>query len=270
MNESELEKIKDNYLKIQDELIQIAVLHLNILNNIPSVHASNYRIKNTDHLLEKIKRKYSETRKITVVNYHREITDLIGIRILHIFKDGWKEIDNYIRTNYELHETPKAYMRTGDENSRLENFECITHKFGYRSLHYLIKTKPRGNEYIVEIQVRTIFEEAWGEIDHSIRYPNISDYKILNKYSLILNRLAGLGDEMGINIRELKEEIDKNEISKLETKINKEQRKILNIKRTTSYYSAESILSELNKNEAKIIDLKDWNEYKKMHKDDNS
>ena len=45
MDETEKSKIKEDYLNIQDELGQIGVLHLNMLNKLPDVHASNYRIK---------------------------------------------------------------------------------------------------------------------------------------------------------------------------------------------------------------------------------
>ena len=233
MEEEELEKIKNDYIKRKKELEQIAVQHLNMLNVLPGVHAFKYRVKNEERLIEKIRRKINEGKNITFDNYLKKITDLIGIRILHIFKDEWKEIDNYIRKTYTLKEKPKAYIRAGDSKNGIQNygFKTEEHKFGYRSLHYLIKTKPNKNEYIIEIQVRTIFEEAWGEIDHSIRYPNISDYEILNEYSLILNRLAGLGDEMGLNIKNIKltMDINKKEIEKKDAKILKsiEERDII-------------------------------------------
>jgi ppGpp synthetase/RelA/SpoT-type nucleotidyltranferase len=206
---NEMERIRQNYLSILDELEEIGRYHLNLLSSIKGVHALNYRIKKVDHLIEKIKRKEAEDRKINLDNYMKEITDLIGIRIIHTFKDEWKNIDMSIRENYELIEEPKAYIRKGDNDEEdFCEFDKKIHESGYRSLHYLVNTKPRKEKYIIEIQVRTIFAEAWGEIDHTIRYPNISDDAIIKEYSLILNSLAGIGDEMGINIRKIKSRID--------------------------------------------------------------
>jgi GTP pyrophosphokinase len=147
MDEIEKNKIKEDYLNIQNELDQIGVLHLNMLNKLPDVHASNYRIKEIDHLIRKIDSKNSEGRNITFDNYKQEITDLIGIRILHIFKDGWKNIDKYIRDNYETIEQPKAYIRLGDDIDNLEevNFEISEQDSGYRSFHYVIKSKHGKN-----------------------------------------------------------------------------------------------------------------------------
>jgi hypothetical protein len=69
---------------------------------------------------------------------------------------------------------------------------------------------------LVEIQVRTIFEEGWSEIDHLIRYPYVKDNPILEQYLVMFNRLAGSADEMGTFLLSLKtyleqqDEIQKN------------------------------------------------------------
>ena len=83
------------------------------------------------------------------------------------------------------------------------------HPFNYRSLHYIIKTSPTKATYLSEIQVRTIFEEGWSEIDHSIRYPYHVDNKMYNEYLSILNRFAGGADEMGTFIKNLGIYLDK-------------------------------------------------------------
>ena len=75
--------------------------------------------------------------------------------------------------------------------------QIVRHPFGYRSVHYLLALKPSKNLMVAELQVRTIFEEAWSEIDHHIRYPYQADNPILGNYLEIFNRLAGSADEMG-------------------------------------------------------------------------
>ena len=67
------------------------------------------------------------------------------------------------------------------------------------------KTKNRGNlksiplkrKLVAEIQVRTIFEEGWSEIDHKVRYPNFSENELIGYFLEIFNRMAGSADDMG-------------------------------------------------------------------------
>jgi len=36
-------------------------------------------------------------------------------------------------------------------------------------VHYLLVMQPTKQRYLCELQVRTIFEEGWSEVDHRIR-----------------------------------------------------------------------------------------------------
>ena len=44
----------------------------------------------------------------------------------------------------------------------------------YTSVHYVIEANTR-TKYTCEIQVRTLMEEVWGEVDHRINYPYATD-----------------------------------------------------------------------------------------------
>ena len=57
----------------------------------------------------------------------------------------------------------------------------------------------------LEVQVRTLFEEGWGEIDHHILYPYKKQNPMLTEFSELLNRLAGMGDEMASFYRRLQD-----------------------------------------------------------------
>ena len=63
-----------------------------LLQTLDGVHSTRVRLKDPDHLLEKIVRKRADKRDITIRNYRTEITDLIGARALHLFKTDWPEI----------------------------------------------------------------------------------------------------------------------------------------------------------------------------------
>ncbi|MBK8967820.1 MAG: GTP pyrophosphokinase [Lewinellaceae bacterium] len=211
----DLHSIHDDYSKYLPRLESTAIFIFNSLMKIPGVHSVRYRIKNPEHLIEKIIRKKIENpkRSITLANYKNDVTDLIGLRALHLFKEDWRTIHKQIHAIWELKETPIAYHRKGDSDDYLEQFKsenCTSqeHKYGYRSIHYIIETNPTKETFIAEIQVRTIFEEAWSEIDHTIRYPYNKDHKVFKEFLMILNRLSGSADEMGTFIQTLQQEIN--------------------------------------------------------------
>lgn len=186
------------------------------------VHSIRSRVKNAEHLLEKIirKKQRNETkyRKLDNVNYEKFITDIIGIRCLILFKEDWKGIHEYITSNFEnnpqyyirdsvqdfdedekhyyIAEEPKVHIRDGDSRKIYEDILSPDHIIDgrdYRSVHYIIKYEG----IYLEIQVRTLFEEGWGEIDHTIVYPYYKKDPVLEEYTQLLNRLSGLADEMG-------------------------------------------------------------------------
>lgn len=192
------------------------------------IHSYRYRTKDVWHLLEKVIRKRKENPEkfgqLDETNYHKYITDLIGIRVFFLYREDWIHFHHYITSRFEnnpslyiqnrlldfdddpnhyyIAERPKAYKRTGD--SKIYNskeLDIITTGI-YRSLHYTVKYKG----FYVEIQGRTLFEEGWSEIDHDIVYKDAEDDEMLSDYSKLLNRLSGLADEMSSYFRRMKHE----------------------------------------------------------------
>ena len=207
----DLEAIHANYTSLLPELEGIATMISNQLMKVDKVHSVRYRTKDAEHLIAKIIRKRIDKadRVIDIDNYLIQVTDLIGLRAIHLFKEDWLSIHRAIIGKWDLKEDVKAYVREGD-NSVIQNAfaeEGLTvenHKYGYRSIHYTAKTKPAKTEYFAEVQVRTIFEEGWSEIDHDVRYPYEQDNLLYENFSSILNRLAGSADEMGSFITQLR------------------------------------------------------------------
>lgn len=169
------------------------------------VHSVKSRVKNSEHVIEKIIRK--KMKDISLENYKDEITDIIGIRVLHLFKEDWLDINEFIVKKWNLLEKPVLYYREGDElNENLiksKGIEPKIHPKGYRSLHYLIETASTKEKLIAEVQVRTLFEEAWSEIDHIVRYPHNQQHTLLSPYLNLFNRLAGNADEIGSYVNQL-------------------------------------------------------------------
>ncbi len=191
------------------------------------IHSYRYRTKDVWHLLEKVVRKKKENPekfgKLDHTNFHKFVTDLIGIRVFFLYREDWIYFHHYITSRFEndpnlyiddrladfdddpdhyyVAERPKAYKRTGDTKIYNDSELDIITTGIYRSLHYTIKYKG----YYVEIQGRTLFEEGWSEVDHDIVYKE-SDDEMLGDYSKLLNRLSGLADEMSSYFRRLKYE----------------------------------------------------------------
>jgi putative GTP pyrophosphokinase len=181
---------------------------LSLLQDESKIHSLRVRVKDPDHLIAKIIRKIIEKsdRVITIGNYQEEITDLVGVRALHLLKEDWNQIDTYIKGSFTSVEEPIKYIRRGDRTGEheIEDVDFRFHIMGYRSVHYTVSTSPTF-PVSVEIQVRTLFEEAWSEIDHMVRYPHGEVNPELMHYIQIFNGLAGSADEMGSHLIELRD-----------------------------------------------------------------
>jgi putative GTP pyrophosphokinase len=203
---AELIRITNDHNANTSHLLQTAEFFAKIIQGFSCVHSVRWRVKDTEHLIEKIIRKSAQGsekyKTINSENYWEIITDLVGVRALHLFKDDTYEIDSLLRSTWEPIEQPVAYVRSGDPSVLTDGFssrgiEVKNHHAGYRSVHYVFSSQPTKRKIFTEIQVRTIFEEGWSEIDHRVRYPNFSDNQLVGYFLTIFNRLAGSADEMG-------------------------------------------------------------------------
>lgn len=208
----QLQAIAEDHDKQFDYLRDSAELSARVIQRFTGVHSVRWRVKDTEHLLEKIVRKRAKDEKkyqtIDEYNYFEIVRDLVGLRALHLFKDDCFSIDEQLRSTWDPAEDPIAYVREGDPADLRDRFAALgfsvkQHPAGYRSVHYVCATQPMKRKVYAEIQVRTIFEEAWSEIDHRVRYPNFSDNELVSYFLAIFNRLAGSADEMGTFIQEL-------------------------------------------------------------------
>lgn len=194
-----------------------------------SLHSYNGRVKEPYHLIEKIIRKRSTNdakyKDMLVSDYFKYITDLIGCRILLVYKKDWERVHNYLTkvfpentsqyidsnhyaSSYDsakssvsqpyMAEAPVAHIRLGDPEIYENKLKVLRNHY-YRSLHYVV----RYEEYYIEIQVRTLFDEAWGEVDHDVLYPYHKNDSVLVGFSQLLNRISGTGDEMSAYFKEI-------------------------------------------------------------------
>jgi GTP pyrophosphokinase len=147
------------------------------------IHSIRSRIKEAAHLRDKLYRKADRLKAagqsfdIEPGNLLVRVNDLVGVRILHLHTRQIREIDAALRdvfseSQYELLEGPKA--RTWDDESRAFFKECgidtVESASLYTSVHYVIGSASR-TRVTAELQVRTLMEEVWGEVDHTLNYP---------------------------------------------------------------------------------------------------
>lgn len=154
----------------------------------PLIHSMRARMKDREHLEDKLVRKMRECAAegksfdITPKNLHVEINDLAGIRLLHLHTAQAKAIDEHLQKlitscGYEFEEGPEA--RTWDieyeQIFRDMGFQTKTSPTLYTSVHYVIADQVPELKMTCEIQVRTLSEEIWGEVDHRLNYPHKMD-----------------------------------------------------------------------------------------------
>lgn len=147
------------------------------------IHSTKVRTKDPTHLERKLNKKAHEALalhkpfRITQANLFTEIEDLAGIRILHLHTRQMEQIHPLIvevlaEHRYTLVGTPVAYIWDKDNELFFKNlgFKISYKPTNYTSLHYIIKAN-RKTDLRCELQVRSLAEELWGEVSHTIDYP---------------------------------------------------------------------------------------------------
>ncbi|MBB2198598.1 RelA/SpoT domain-containing protein [Gluconacetobacter sp. 1c LMG 22058] len=167
------------------------------------VHSTKSRIKDENHLREKIHRKIADGKEITEENFFSQVTDLAGVRVILLYQDDFSIIHNAIVNKvYELEdwsfgEDPKAYTWDPENIAYFDNIGIkseVKPSF-YTSVHYLVRPHSRS-PVRCEIQVRTLFEEIWGEVDHQINYPQPTTNKALSEQLKVLSKIVGAGGRL--------------------------------------------------------------------------
>lgn len=168
----------------------------------PFVHSVKSRLKDPEHLKEKITRKWDPDDAISVDNLYSRITDFAGVRVLLLHQkqfDGIKQaIDCRIERNeWMLVEQPKAYTWDPEAEKYFQSLGLVTQtkESFYTSVHYLVK-QYEDSEICCEIQIRTLFEEIWGEVDHTINYPYKTTDEVCREQILVLAKLIGAGSRL--------------------------------------------------------------------------
>lgn len=120
------------------------------------------RVKEVDSFLEKIDRKSYQ-------NPAKDVTDLAGIRVITFIESDALKVNELIKESFNV-----DYSKSLDKSDELG-----TDKVGYRSFHFVCDLGEKRcalpefrvfKELVFEIQVRTVLQHAWAEIEHDRNY----------------------------------------------------------------------------------------------------
>lgn len=121
------------------------------------IHSVTGRVKSPSSFKRKI------ARPDKTYNELWDVTDLIGLRIITYYEDTIETIGQLIEKEFDV-----DYLHSQNK-LRLQDHE----KFGYRSLHYICYLPKEKNLLAsarFEIQIRTVLQHAWAEIEHDLGY----------------------------------------------------------------------------------------------------
>lgn len=157
------------------------------------IHTLTSRIKDKDSLRKKI----SKQKNYTSLD---DITDICGLRITSYYEDDIERIASVIRENFDIDHQNSV--------NKKDILEPTT--FGYLSLHYVISFNNERTDLIeyrrfknlkAEIQIRSILQHAWAEIEHDLGYKNKVPVPIRRRFSMLAGLLE-LADREFIQIKE--------------------------------------------------------------------
>lgn len=191
---AEYDRQKDRYLEfagscefLVKELVKVEGLR---------VHSVTSRLKERDKLEEKLHREGKDYRHLA------DITDIAGVRVITHYEDEVDKIGTLVEREFHIDRE-----RSIDKRGLLD-----PDRFGYLSLHYICglhreRLKLAENRRYAgvqcEVQIRSILQHAWAEIEHDLGYK--SNTTVPSPIRRRFSRLAGLlemGDQEFKNIRD--------------------------------------------------------------------
>jgi putative GTP pyrophosphokinase len=116
------------------------------------------------------------------------IKDMAGVRVITFLPKMVEDVCCYIEREFTILERVDKAEKLISEG-----------KFGYQSIHFLVMMLPnrtalpeyrRYRDLILEIQVRTVLQHAWAEMEHDIQYKSTMEIPALFQRRFIA--LAGL------------------------------------------------------------------------------
>jgi ppGpp synthetase/RelA/SpoT-type nucleotidyltranferase len=192
MRKREKEAILISFFKEKEKYEELAEHVVNFIRDDPSspkgsLHTITYRIKDQARLIEKIEEENKQAGigpgPITKENFQERVGDILGIRLICLRLSDVETVESYLALLAEENilkflRKPirkRAFVLPVDPDEAIPEDLELRYS-GYSSIHYQVRLGENSDADDVlkglqmEFQLRTILEEAWGEIDHKYRY----------------------------------------------------------------------------------------------------
>ena len=129
-----------------------------------------------------------------------DLTDIIGLRVITFYIDDVDKVASAVERLFSVD------WENSVDKRKLHDIDS----FGYLSLHYICSTP--GCPYRFEIQMRTVLQHAWANMNHDTGYK--SGVEIPTRYRRDMSRIAGML------------ELIDDEFSRIRTEINDYRRRV--------------------------------------------
>lgn len=167
------------------------------------IHSVKKRMKDPTHLKDKLIRKLRDAHalgkdfSITSENLFTEINDLGGYRILHLHTRQMDRINRALldvlsgEAQFTVIRGPWANVWDQESDTYFQSIGIATdyNPRMYTSVHYIVQPNSKA-KVTIEIQVRTLSEELWGEVDHRFNYPHPIENVACSEQIKVLARVA--------------------------------------------------------------------------------
>jgi putative GTP pyrophosphokinase len=192
-------------------------LNPSIADKLPTpspVQRVRVRVKRPESVVDKIFRKPDSFPNGLRALSFKDMQDTLGARVVVYFLQHLPLIDREIcgHPNLEVSTTspPIAYLPVElCERLALHHVKRETKESGYASIHYIVRLKdPEISEYNrpwFEIQVRTIAEDAWSEIEHILGYKpgKHTSMAVRKQFQIISKQLSAIDEHFNFLGEEL-------------------------------------------------------------------
>ena len=136
------------------------------------VAAIESRVKGYDSLAGKLELKGHKYSSLA------DLTDILGLRVITFYIDDVDKVASAVERLFDID------WENSVDKRKIHEIDS----FGYLSLHYICKVPDFP--YRFEIQMRTLLQHAWANMDHDTGYK--SGVEIPKRYMRNMSRLAGM------------------------------------------------------------------------------